>query len=37
MNQNTHIYTQIKQCKNYSWNPTANPVGFLRFLEVSNG
>lgn len=37
MNQNTHIYIQIKKYKNYRCNPTVNPLGFLRLLEVSNG
>ena len=30
-------YNLIKKCKKYRLKPTENPVGFLRFLEVSNG
>lgn len=42
MSQTTqmHIYIYIypnKKCKKYKLKPTENPVGFLRFLEVSNG
>lgn len=32
-----YIYNLIKKCKKYRLKPTENPVGFLRFLEVSNG
>lgn len=32
-----YIYNIIKKCKKYRLKPTENPVGFLRFLEVSNG
>lgn len=38
MSQTTqmHIYNLIKNAK-YILKPTENSVGFLRFLEVSNG
>ena len=32
-----YIYNPIKKCKKNRLKPTENPVGFLRFLEVSNG
>ena len=32
-----YIYNLIKICEKYRLKPTENPVGFLRFLEVSNG
>ena len=32
-----YIYNLIKKCKKYILKPTGNTVGFLRFLEVSNG
>ena len=32
-----YIYNLIKICEKYRLKPTDNPVGFLRFLEVSNG
>ena len=32
-----YIYNLIKKCEKYRLKPTVNSVGFLRFLEVSNG
>lgn len=32
-----YIYNLIKNAKIYILKPTENSVGFLRFLEVSNG